>query len=145
MDIKEQVISLDQAKKLKELGFEQNSHFIYQDYYGNGDARLDYYDKRDHKTVPVGFVSYNAYSVSELMDILPMHFIDWWFNEVWKLSISKNLIWLVKCEYHIAYTNISWLSFYGYRDENLAIALWVMLVYLIENNLLPTPPHDKSS
>jgi hypothetical protein len=87
MDIKEQVISLDQAKKLKELCLEQKSHFIYQDYHGDGDARLDIYDKRDHKTVPVGFVSYNAYSVPELMDILP-HSVCY-KTTTYYLSISK--------------------------------------------------------
>lgn len=126
MKLEEQVISLEQARKLKELWCEQESYAVYQDYYGNWAYRLDTSDRRDHKTVPATFRMIPAYTASELMEILP-HYIK--NGKVLQVTKWRSCyIVTYGGEYDEAYIT---------KDGNLACALWNTLIRLLENNLLP--------
>lgn len=123
MQLSEQVITLEQAKKLKELWFERDSlrkiedeyqtiHQIWRDYlwdlYRANNDTLDWWEW------------YNAYTVSELMDYL-LRPVEWYDLKVIKTST-----------YEVYYGH--WVKYID--NQNLAQALWDMLIYLIENKYI---------
>lgn len=122
MQLQDQVISLEQAKKLKELWFERDSLFTFSKPW------LVYWVYRnDEIRHPQHLSDYRAYTASELMDILP-EYIDDMFIYVGKVD------WY----YFVLYNNIvNKVLCNAIKKTNLAQALWDMLIYLLENNLLP--------
>ncbi len=116
MEIKDQVCSLELARRLKELGVEKESYFEW----------LFYPEKMEWKASPAfkNQIGYSAYTASELGELLP----NW-------VQIKRNdnqfevgtLTWINKCEY-------DWNCYAG--DRYLANALAKMLIFLLENKLI---------
>jgi len=129
MQLQDQVISLEQAKKLKELWFSKLCwfHYMKQD-----DNEFDIETAYDW--IPVAMYwdteTYPAYTASELMDILPdtIEHKDYWNC---KLNIVKRWAW-----YDVKYSSDLW--WHVFSALKLTIALGETLIYLLENNLLPT-------
>ena len=139
MQLQEQVISLEQATKIHKLWFEMDSYFMI---YDDNDLELH------HTVIEKRYVKWHldnicdfrhpAYTVSELIEILPA-------------TIKNDKVGI---ELNIQITKLDWLYYISYRDEwntaqewheknkNLTIALWDMLIYLLENNLLPTTTNE---
>lgn len=68
MKLHEQVITLDQAKKLKEIGIVEDSLFYWLD---NGGERTQAIIYNEDKKNIWGDIGFPAFTVSELMDMLP--------------------------------------------------------------------------
>lgn len=122
MQLQDQVISLEQAKKLKEFWFLRDSIHRHIKYMGTERIQSIW----NLSISPVFEYSYPAYTASELMDILPE------YVKRLKLSIER-----IDWEYTIMYTDEDWMVQICSCKNNFAIALWDMLIYLLENNLLP--------
>lgn len=132
MELTKQVTSLEISKKLKELWFEKESIFFYRTKWryfsevyfkwnfacGGGDPTIWWF-----KEIP-------AYTASELMEYLPAY-IDWYCLESTKSEDNKYF-----CVYMFDQSTIWEIKW----KDTLSDALWLMLIYLLENNLLPYEP-----
>lgn len=139
MEMKEQVITLEQGKRLHELWFKRESRYRYNkngNYPGQERYCQDeyYIEEADWESYSE---NYNAYTASELMEILPVElFVDEQEGE--DNTMLYSLMVYKEDKYHIQYGNSDWESlFYQVWNENLTVALWDMFVWLLENNLLP--------
>ena len=153
MQLQEQVISLEQAKKLKELWFskEAENKWCWNWWYYNEDGSKWYFVwcklQRDCPPVFERYPEeYNAYTASELMDILPA---------VMSVDDEENEDFVRRYKFFITKHEKEEIKYQaGYQEEwetddvsdfdsthygnNLAKTLWDVLIYLLENNLLPT-------
>lgn len=131
MNLENQVCSLELAKKLVDLGIEQNSTFYWfksYDYW-----LLHYIDYNHHETDSKIFKEnnspcYSAFTVSELCKMLPD-------------SLSDDYLVIAKGpDFYNAYYNhtIHGLSYYGFfcKNENFADCLAGLFIYLLENKLM---------
>jgi len=145
MKLEDQVISLELAKKLNELGVKQESLFYF--YECNNTHKLRY---RDWKTEISGEVSYSAFTVSELGEILPENIeIKIISSDGKKLkNIEKYYLVYFKYRNEIRYfgidnNNISLkknlLPEFYLLDESEANSRAKMLIYLLENGLMELP------
>lgn len=137
MELSKQVCSLELAKKLKELGFKQESLFVYQKITHEGSRKisleLEMVDNWEYFKSPNGYIS--AYTVSELGEMLPfgvtsLH-IDTRFsgeNGESDYTKLKGGNWLCRNENRGKRKNI-------YADTE-ANARAKILIYLKENNLI---------
>lgn len=114
-----QVCSLEPAKKLKELNVKQESLF-YWDVLGE-----TAYGVRFAPYSCPGLERYSAFTVAELIEILPAYINDW------DLIIKK-----CPSEYEIKYCSTEAKILKITWDKNLANGLTGMLIYLIENKLM---------
>jgi len=76
LTIEQQVCTLEQAKRLKELGVEQNSYFVYRHWRGDGKIILSkkaekYNDYPKYRRQVSPSVLGCAFTVAELLDMLP--------------------------------------------------------------------------
>lgn len=128
MKLESQLVSLDLAKRLKELGVKQESLFCWS-WYGSLKEHLLVYGE-EHK----GEIS--AFTVAELGEMLPKELTSKFFGknvEFYYTQIPDN-----------SFTK--WIMFYRnsmgsmngceVEDENEANARAKMLIYLLENNLV---------
>lgn len=124
MTLESQVTNLELSKKLKELGVKQNS-FFYWITWDDGDTKLHNYSGEGQDLVG-DYCS--AFTCSELGEILPRSL--WIKRESYYLNICHNAAggWLV------SYGEYKYLSI---GAETMADAMAKMLIYLIENKLLP--------
>jgi len=122
MQLEDQVISLDNAKKLKELGVKQDSFVSYIFY------KKSRYELKISNT---GFdyqIQYSAFTAAELLEIFP--------------NINGNPIIIKKIYnfsediyYFCHYEHLEEIDVYC-SDKNPANACAKMLIYLIENKLI---------
>ena len=136
MELNKQVTSLEISKKLKELWFEKKSIFFYRTKWryfsevcfkwnfacGGGDPTIWWFKK-----IP-------AYTASELMEYLP-RYIETDLEPTPLLHLIKDGSWFTAIYW-------TWKVFPWNCWETLADALWLMLIYLLENNLLPDEPNQ---
>lgn len=134
MKLEDQVVSLELAKRLKELGVKQESVFHWNEYDTDdegGEFKLDYMKFN----IPA-YETYSAFTVAELGEMLPSNIGGDWWLDVWK---SDDL-------WYVAYTEEreggghNFLSDFLASSTTEADARAKILVYLIENNLI-TPTH----
>lgn len=118
MKLENQVVSLDLAKNLKELGVKQESYFSW----------AEYTDEDGHQVVGIvtnpGTYSadyYSAFTVAELGEMLPTK------NENWQTSKAYNDKWFI-----VDYKN----SIKPMYADTEADARAKMLIYLLENKLI---------
>lgn len=153
MKLSEQVITLEQAKKLSELWFNRNSLWkiegeyqtIYQvwrdylwDWYRANDDMSDWWEE------------YCCYTATELMDILPesilTNYMEGWDDIDYMLVLNKTYSrrWdeVTRWLYNVYYTSDFDDLLHDTQNTNLAQALWDMLIYLLENNLLPKDTNE---
>jgi ascorbate-specific PTS system EIIC-type component UlaA len=64
-----QVVSLDLAKKMKELGFEQESYFVWHGDLGKDNFSIEHY--QDPQNYPG--TMYSAYTVAEIAEFVKKH------------------------------------------------------------------------
>jgi len=123
MKLENQVVSLELAKKLKELGFEQESLFYHlQNTFGDK-KYLGIVDKTGNNPKG-GNTYYSAYTVTELLELCPPS------TSILKRTdvIGKNPPRYYAENWDTAYSEI--------YNENPADALAKLLIYLKENNLI---------
>lgn len=116
MKLHEQVCTIDQSKRLKELGVKQDSIFNW--YKANNGYELYFGDVED---VSKFTTTFSAFTVAELGEMLPVNAISWKYD--------KDGVKLYRC---VASDN-TYSS--GYFDTE-AEARAAMLIYLLENGLL---------
>lgn len=139
MKLEDQVCSLELAKQLKRLGVKQSSLFFWEVLDENA-----YGIRFEVKFVPYccpGIEKFSAFTVSELLDMLPNC-----------ITIDSNNTGALKCffvnyintatsvdkkdndefKWQVLYSNLMHHSIF---DSNLANACAKMLIYLIENNI----------
>lgn len=137
MKLEDQVVSLDLAKRLKELDVKQESAF----YWCGSDtdpSLLDDWNSRG--ATPL----YSAFTVAELGEILPV-----WTeapDDIPTAEITKGtIVWLDITKWRDERNNTEWSVAYRDRQQRCGMerigsteadARAKMLVYLIENNLL---------
>lgn len=119
MKLQDQVVSLELAKKLKELGVEQESHFYHEFVYPDYHSIIQSLPSKEN---------YSAYTVAELGEMLPGNDGTHYF--VTQKGVMGNL-WY--CTRKCMNGN---KDDHKTEDKNEANARAQMLIYLIENNLL---------
>ena len=132
MTLKDQVVSLDLAKRLKELDFKQESIFYWKDYEERNSGKPQIVYGKDNSW----YKFYSAYTVAELGEMLPTFIpgaraTD--YDDVYSLSISKTegLVWEIS---YCGSGDSGCLKIFN--DDNLVNAMAKMLIYLKENNLI---------
>jgi hypothetical protein len=138
MKLKDQVISLDLAKKMKELGFKQESFFYWEVYDGPINTP-ELVTQTYPKTVQHNMDYFSAYTVVELGEML---------KDVWEIMAGADRHELTTT---IDGSNKPYKLWYqsevGYREESELKGSYVeaeteanaradILIYLKENNLL---------
>lgn len=131
----DQVVSLELAKKLKELNVKQEGFFHWVD---TGSRVVLSYPREENDIHLAALIkegrTYCAFTADELGDMLPNVLIT-------KVppDESRNFYWF------ICYRNTFESCNFEAIDVNEANARAKILIYLIENGLLlPEAPHDKS-
>ena len=131
MKIENQVCSLELAKKLKELGFKQESLFIY--FYDGDGWSIRYWNE----PIPANIAEknsdfiYSAYTVAELGEMLYKNILA-----------GDNVLYSIECVWTknkpiIRYFNEELLKRLASEIDNTeANARAKMLIYLKENNLI---------
>lgn len=138
MQLEKQVCSLELAKKLKELGVEQDSYFSW--IYVSHDQEWKCGDAINDRP----FVS--AFTVAELGEI-----IEWSINRgEWYIHIAPKFSadgsWVLWFEDEDGEKNKMYPDGRWYiTDKNEADARAKMLIYLLENNLSPLPTSDSNN
>lgn len=124
MKLEDQVVSLDLAKKLKELGVKQESLFFWSSIEGKG---IFFSDKATWPS------AYSAFTAAELGEILPIE-IKGHPLVIRHQAFKEGVAWTINYVYPIGLT--AWL--YKYADTE-ADARAKMLIYLIEQKLIEVP------
>lgn len=137
MKLEQQVISLESARRLKELGVKQESLFYWQhpweDYCGKPPMILRWntekfiivdYERMDLQTNP-----YSAFTVAELISLLPP-----------QIPINDGSWWSLVIEPKFTGSFVGYVlkeKIFQYFDkDSLSDSLSEMLIYLIENKLI---------
>ncbi|VVC75964.1 hypothetical protein AQUSIP_12650 [Aquicella siphonis] len=128
MKLEEQVISLDLARKLHDLGVRSESLFRWHDPLNDNDweptaLKKAYIEKHDYNPE-----NYPAYTVAELGEMLPVCIQDYYWLEIHKIARNKYDGFIIK------YVNDSFYSIFITANKKEADARCLTLVYLIENN-----------
>lgn len=131
MKLENQVVSLEIAKKLKELGVKQESYFYHTEIARFEDGEElealvvinDHFNIQPELTEADGVKRYSAFTVSELGEMLPEYTHSWKVENEWTCSLKT-----------IPSGSPTITA------ETEADARGKMLIYLIENNLI-----DKNS
>jgi hypothetical protein len=124
MKIEDQVVSLELAQKMKELGFEQESLFYWwwDEYTEENDFIIEEYDalptKYDYKAE-----KYSAYTVAELGEMLPMNCLCGFAYDINGKEFKVYINALLENERYFA-------------SKTEADARAKMLIYLKENKLI---------
>lgn len=131
MKLKDQVVSLQLAKKLKELGINQKSLWRWQ-YVGGiwepTSLKKEFIEKNNSNPE-----TFEAFSVAELGEMLPFKFMKEDFNDPFYLEIRKySDNWIV--DYYDS--DDQWFKCGDIEDIKLSDAIAKMLIYLIENGFL---------
>lgn len=132
MQLEQQVVSLELAKKLKELGVKQESIFVW---YTNGsDAYLLYLGEDGMR--PMESKTYSAYTASELGEMLPANIEHNDFPHSLHITKLHGGSWSARYLYWgFGQEGVSVAPGWDV-DENLADAMAKMLIYLLENKLV---------
>lgn len=122
MKLEDQVVSLELAKKLKELGVEQDSYAYWYEF--THATELKIVRVRDYKKQPV----FSAFTVAELFELLPNQLFREKAGNNRPLSVLKPLTG--HTDYYAEYYDLN------KTGDNLADVLGEMLIYLLENKLI---------
>lgn len=135
MELKDQLITLEQAKQLKELWFEKESLYKFVQAWVVDDWELiellDEYRIHIEWTAYYVFEEwkqYPAYTCAELMEYLP--------DMIPEIARSKLKIEKGEGLYDVLYEDEDWMVRIYSSNENLTQALWDMLIYLLTNKLM---------
>lgn len=131
MKLEDQVCTLEQAKKLRELGITQDSLFYWIDRAGQSrvvfEKNIEFLDQ-----LPI----ISAYTVAELGEMLPYSYLV-----VSDKVLGERIFTIWKLDDRLKLDNISGLHKYY---ENEAEARADLLIHLIENGIVsPSNPAEK--
>lgn len=137
MKLEDQVVSLELAKKLKELGVKQESVFYWIDECKNGDWEIAFEDEWDTVSGEWGDGSvlkdhphFSAYTVAELGEILPLYLIL-------PYTLGRDKQYNLKIEKYANGWNVSYGRWGEPRNTDTeANARAKMVIYLKENKLI---------
>ena len=136
MEIEKQVVSLELAKKLKELGVKQESFFYWVDAYENyrntGEAYNGWIVRQKMNWIANSTKRdkiYSAFSVSELGEMLPARNIDFGKGYFESCKDSSGMWRAYWTDTHSG----KWIK--DFNEVSEADARAKMLIYLIENKL----------
>lgn len=132
MKLEDQVVSLELAKRMKELGFEQESYFRWANINAKDGVVWDLYvhpsiDNRPHPDLWKFGIS--AYTVAELGEMLPCNAFSGKIKTTETTDPDSKELICFEC----------WNNGFGggrYYEDTEADARAKMLIYLKENNLL---------
>jgi hypothetical protein len=129
MELEKQVVSLDLAKKLKELGVSQNAYWTW---YTNGDNAHLMHNPEGYR----GFEnkSFDAFTVAELGEMLPQILKIKGITYQLFASVAMDKQWFVVYANEQDYEDNA--PFPIKMTHNEADARAKMLIYLLENNLI---------
>lgn len=132
MKLEQQVVSLDLAKKLKELRVKQESYFVW--YTNAGTGHLLYLG--DDGMRPMEAKTYSAFTVAELGEMLPREVEFEGQFYYWESGKNDDLSnrWFYK--YETAHIRLPVERLCMGVEETEADARAKMLIYLLENNLI---------
>ena len=139
MKIQDQVCTIEQAKKLKELGVEQKSLFFWYE-----DEKLGGVFRSVGMMLNSTEYNYSAFTAAELGVMLPntLPVTDSSLVEHQKFYLLRQLFPCEDCEgYNTDYEAVTHDleydgTFFSSKGETEAISRAAMLIYLIENNLI---------
>lgn len=133
MNLENQVVSLELAKKLKELGVKQESLFYWNCDDEGYTSRIDQENKHGQKdrffigdTVTFTWLSYSAFTASELAEMLPNTIEAESGDELYLQLMNDDGEWAVYYDE----------DFPIFTDKSLVEALAACLIHLIKNNLI---------
>jgi len=137
MKLEQQVVSLELAKQLKELGVKQESLWwwrLYSDGTGGMDWHLELYNNKDKDKA---YDEISAYTVAELGEMLPYKLDDYWYSA----NNGSKELWC--CWNKHSVYNHAWEDTSNANTEANARAK--MLIWLIENgiNILINPKQSE--
>ncbi len=136
MKLEQQCCSLELAKRLKELGVKQESHFWRNEHYvcSNG-CHTKAWRVRDKEGCNDVLGIFSAFTVAELAEMIPAKIPDHIFGEV-GFIVEKDPIG--DCAWDVGYVNDNYeqQAELSATDVVLPNALAKMLIYLIENKLV---------
>lgn len=125
MKLEDQICCLEYAKRLKELGVKQESLLVWAYSTVTMSHDIEFYNNES----PYGN-SYSAYTVAELLDLLPESLPESAESVILqKVNVYPNNIVTYFCEYRYGLAETE-------APQNAANCLAAMLIYLIENKLL---------
>jgi hypothetical protein len=127
MELQQQVVNLELSKRMKDLGFKQESLFWWQPLnYGDPYLASGLRDRRFDSSI-------SSYTVAELGELLPVEISKAQSKHQYYLEIVKE----EEGKWYIRYRNTvdSFMNL-GFEAETEADARAKMLCYLKENNLL---------
>lgn len=149
MKLEDQVISLDLAKKLKELGVKQDSYFYwYYSVYADEDLKwkVMQHHRLNMKAKAGKEGLYSAFTFIELLKCIPRKIHDCDFEIIFIPRLHGNgNVFIDKPEIryrtaHLQKSDPDYKYLHGVSDRNMNSninsALAKMLIYLIENNLV---------
>lgn len=128
MDISKQVASLEQAKKLKELGVKCDSYFRWS--CGISEPKQDCIIASEYSSKSVQRNQYPAYTVAELGEMLPKRWEEYW-TESYNLGHGEWLCDLYK-RVGDSHSEVE-LSKYGSTEAEARAA---MLIHLLEQGIV---------
>lgn len=134
MELEDQCCSLELAKKLKDLGVEQKSIFVWE-YYDDQCHGLKYIPYAVVPNIYNKFKLYAAYTVAELGEMVPTKVRKQGWIEFKKIRNSATKKYHYLCLYKEYAYHINEIN-YNCSAENEADARAKMLIYLLENNLI---------
>lgn len=123
MKLESQVVSLELAKRLKELGLERDSHFRWSEH--TTPETLWCINALQELDSPAHYPTYAAFTVAELGEMLP----DLYYSERW----AGTKEWVVNVEIGIRENGRDYPNM---KADTEAEARGLMLEYLIENKLV---------
>lgn len=145
-NLEQQVVSLELAKRLKELNVKQESYFYWNtDKAFIGEDNMYVVQKKDCRSVKDGYSidEYSAFTVAELGEMLPVIVDTKDARGTFDFVISKTFSdkkWFVgysKINLGRIHSDDQHYTLAGQQYERtLADALGKMLIYLLENNLI---------
>lgn len=146
MKLEQQVVSLELAKKLKDLGVKQESFFKWREFddiglsgRDRGEWVIQQFDKPRSAYV---IQSIAAFTVAELGEMLPEEISDEGENDVsWHhlYTYPTGAHWCCSYRFHNG-ADGTWSTTYVEKARAEADARAKMLIYLIETNLVQNKP-----
>ena len=134
MTLEQQVCSLELAKRLKELGVKQESHFVW-----HREGSLASVELNDEKNYPLGVERCAAFTVAELGGMLPAE-INIPFKNGKPRAVNNSLkayFGVGRSEVHLYYAKPAGTNEYVHmKGASEADARAMMLIYLLENKLI---------
>ncbi len=127
MKLEDQVISLDNAKKLKELGVKQDSLFYRCLQINGSEDRWINFGNDLHEYNEI----YSAFTAAELLEILPEFIRN--YNLIINKESESYYVFYEEQDVDLYTANSKFLIF---NDKNLSNSLAKTLIFLIENKLI---------